>query len=179
MRPYGRKRSGEGRSSSCVCGKDNIASQVTNRGKCGKIFRYENFCSPRSPLGKSILNRISPTTNCALSVPSAWPTWGTPCSRCWCAPGSVPMARPREGGCTRPPCPGAGGEPGGEGGADPAPFDGGGGRCVPPRAERSREVGTRPCHPGPVRRGHGPGGPVGLAVSEGPAGPGSMRFSAR
>lgn len=23
---------------------------------------------------------------------------GTPCSRCWCAPGSVPMARPREGG---------------------------------------------------------------------------------
>ena len=37
MRPYGRKRSGEGRSSSCVCGKDNIASQVTNRGKCGKI----------------------------------------------------------------------------------------------------------------------------------------------
>ena len=33
MRPYGRKRSGEGRSSSCVCGKDNIASQVTNRGK--------------------------------------------------------------------------------------------------------------------------------------------------
>ncbi|CAN4031814.1 Pro-sigmaK processing inhibitor BofA, partial [Dysosmobacter welbionis] len=68
-------------------------------------------------------------------------------------------------------CPGAGGEPGGEGGADPAPFDGGGGRCVPPRAERSREVGTRPCHPGPVRRGHGPGGPVGLAVSEGPAGP--------
>lgn len=26
-------------------------------------------------------------------------------------------------------CPGAGGEPGGEGGADPAPFDGGGGRC--------------------------------------------------
>ena len=24
-------------------------------------------------------------------------TWGTPCSRCWCAPGSVPMARPRKG----------------------------------------------------------------------------------
>lgn len=23
---------------------------------------------------------------------------GTPCSRCWCAPGSVPTARPREGG---------------------------------------------------------------------------------
>ncbi|MFR3920713.1 MAG: ribonuclease III [Dysosmobacter welbionis] len=39
-------------------------------------------------------------------------------------------------------CPGAGGEPGGEGGADPAPFDGRGSRCVPPRAERSREVGT-------------------------------------
>ena len=73
-------------------------------------------------------------------------------------------------------CPGAGGEPGGEGGADPAPFDGGGGRCVPPRAERSREVGTRPCHPGPVRRGHGPGGPVGLAVSEGPAGPDQCAF---
>ena len=35
------------------------------------------------------MNRISPTTNCALSVPSAWPTWGTPCSRCWCAPGSA------------------------------------------------------------------------------------------
>lgn len=49
---------------------------------------------------------------------------------------------------------------------------------VPPRAERSREVGTRPCHPGPVRRGHGPGGPVGLAVSEGPAGT-DQRFSAR
>ena len=94
MRPYGRKRSGEGRSSSCVCGKDNIASQVTNRGKCGKIFRYENFCSPRSPLWKTIFNRISPTTSCALSVPSAWPTWGTPCIevlvRTWlCAEGKA------------------------------------------------------------------------------------------
>ena len=41
-------------------------------------------------------------------------------------------------------CPGAGGEPGGEGGADPAPFDGRGSRCVP--RGRNAHVKSVPGH---------------------------------
>ena len=59
----------------------------------------------------------------------------------------------------------------GKGGAYSAPFDRGRSGGIPPGPQRPGPFGAAPRQPGPVRRGHGAGSIVWLAVAEGPEGP--------